>query len=75
MIVERKQYSKVITFRPGEAVLRNMRTRLENVLTSEDNSTNNVEDSANCRAAKQKKQFQILLRILKQKKQDKQQMM
>ena len=53
MIVEPKQYSKVIKFRPGEAALRNTRTRLENMLTNEDNSPINVEDGANCRAAKQ----------------------
>ena len=53
MIVEPKQYSNVIKFRPGEAALRNTRTRLKNTLTNEDNSPNNVEDGANCRAAKQ----------------------
>ena len=53
MIIEPKQYSKVITFRPGEAAFRNTRTSLENMLTNEDNSPNNVEDGANCWATKQ----------------------
>ena len=43
----------VMKFRPGKAPLRNTRTRLGNMLTNEDNSPNNVEDAANCRAAKQ----------------------
>ena len=72
MIVEPKQWSMVLKFRPGKAPLRNTRTRLGNMLTNEDNSPNNVEDSANCRAAKQlEKWFQILLKILIQRKQDK----
>ena len=53
VIVEPKQCSKVIKFRPGKAPLRNTRTRLGNMLTNEDNSPNNAEDGANCRAAKQ----------------------
>ena len=53
MIVEPKQYTKVIRFRPREAALQNARTRLENMLTNEDNSPNNVDDGANFRAAKQ----------------------
>ena len=40
-------------FRPREAALQNARTRLENMLTNEDNSPNNVDDGANFRAAKQ----------------------
>ena len=53
VIVEPKQYSKVIKFRPDEAALRNTRKRLENMLTNEDNSPNNIDDGANCRTAKQ----------------------
>ena len=37
---------------PAEAALQNTRTRLENILPTEDHS-NNVEDSANNRAADQ----------------------
>ena len=75
VIVEPKQYSKVIKFRTGEAALQNMGTRLENILTNEDNSRNNVHDGANCQAAKLvEKWFKILLKILLQKKQDKRQM-
>ena len=53
MIVEPKQYTRVIRFRPREAALQNARARLENMLTNEDNSPNNVDDGVNFRAAKQ----------------------
>ena len=52
MIVEPKQYSKVIKFRPGEAALQNTGARLENMLIYEDNSPTDVEDGANCWATK-----------------------
>ena len=53
VIVEPKQYSKVIKFRPGKDALQNTRTRLEHMLTNEENFPNNVEESTNCRATDQ----------------------
>ena len=53
VIVEPKQYSKMIKFRPGEDALQNTGTRLGNMLTNEQNSPKNVEDGYNCWAADQ----------------------